>query len=136
MSGLTDLAQLIASMDPVLEPGAYVFISRPGAAYGDGAELEPVASFAEAEGLTLVVPQRHADAHGLTYDGVFRRITLRVHSSLAAVGLTAAVAGALTERGISANVIAAAYHDHVFVPEGRAEEARDVLLALASSGTG
>lgn len=132
MSGITDLPTLLASLRPALGGGEFVFVTRPGASYGDGAELAPVAAFTEAEGLTLVVPRDRAEARGEPYDGVFRRITLRVHSSLAAVGLTAAVAGALTEHGISANVIAAFHHDHVFVPAERAEDALDVLTALPS----
>ena len=133
MSGITDLPVLVSSMRPTLGTGEFVFVSRPGASYGDGAELSPVAAFAEDEGLTLVVPRVHADVCGEAYDGVFRMVTLRVHSSLAAVGLTAAVAAALTEHGISANVVAAYYHDHVFVPAERADEAVHVLSALARS---
>jgi hypothetical protein len=53
-----------------------------------------------------------------------------VHSSLEAVGLTAAVAGALTAAGISANVVAAFHHDHVFVPADRAEAAMAQLDLL------
>jgi len=120
-------------MRPALGTGEFVFVSQPGASYGDGAELSPVAAFAEDEGLTLVIPRTLADARGVAYDGVFRVVTLQVHSSLAAVGLTAAVATALTEHGISANVVAAYYHDHVFVPAERAEEAAQVLRALARS---
>ncbi len=120
-------------MRPTLGAGEFVFVSRPGASYGAGEELSPVAAVAEDEGLTLVVPRVHADAFAEPYDGVFRMITLRVHSSLAAVGLTAAVAAALTEHGISANVVAAYYHDHVFVPADRADEAVHVLSALARS---
>ncbi|WP_036823971.1 ACT domain-containing protein, partial [Photobacterium sanctipauli] len=63
---------------------------------------------------------------------VFKGITLTVHSSLEAVGLTAAVATRLAEYSISANVVAAYYHDHVFVPVNRAEEA---LQALATMNT-
>lgn len=48
---------------------------------------------------------------------IFKCITLKVHSSLEAVGLTAAVSNKLAERGISANVIAAYYHDHIEVSE-------------------
>ncbi|MEM9665772.1 MAG: ACT domain-containing protein, partial [Bacteroidota bacterium] len=83
MPGLTDLPTLLTSMQPTLREGAFVFLSMPGAAYGEGEALAPVASFAEDEGLTLVVPKDQADTHGHTYDGVFRAITLHVHSSLA-----------------------------------------------------
>lgn len=74
-------------MRPTLGSEELVFVSRPGASYGDGAELSPVASFAEDKGLTLVVPKQRADAHGGAHDGVFKAVTLRVHSSLAPVCL-------------------------------------------------
>jgi hypothetical protein len=67
---------------------------------------------------------------GLPPAPVFRRIALGVQSSLEAVGLTAAVAGALARQGISANMVAAFHHDHVFVPADRAEEALACLLDL------
>ncbi len=86
-----------------------------------------MASFREAEGLTLLVTKEDADKAGFNYESVFRGITLTVHSSLEAVGLTAAVSGKLAEEGISANMIAAYYHDHIFVP---AEEADAALSAL------
>jgi hypothetical protein len=75
--------------------------------------------------------QEIADAHALSYDGIFRRITLQVHSSLSAVGLTAAVSGQLAKAGISANVIAASHHDHIFVPSADTDRA---MLALAALG--
>ena len=93
--------------------------------------LKPLASFSEAEGLSLLISQGRADAEGLDYQGVFKGITLRVHSSLDAVGLTAAVSYCLAGRGIPANVIAARYHDHVFVPQDKATEALEHLQALA-----
>ena len=55
-------------------------------------------------------------------------ITLTVHSDLQAVGLTAAVAEVLTKASISCNVVAAAFHDHIFVP---ADRAADALAELA-----
>ena len=61
-----------------------------------------------------------------------RQVTLGVFSALDGVGLTAAVAGALAERGIACNVVAALRHDHAFVPEARAEEAVEALRALLS----
>lgn len=130
MTAITDLDALLAGMEPVLCVAAYVFVTLPEAAYGDGAELEPLGCFQEAEGLTLIVPQAKADAAGIAYDGVYRAITLRVHSSLSAVGLTAAVAASLTEHAISANVVAAFYHDHIFVPAERAAEALAALNTL------
>ena len=69
-----------------------------------------------------------ADSFDLPYDGIFRCITLGVHSSLEAVGLTAAVAGKLAAHGIAANVIAAYFHDHVFVQANLADRAIGLLL--------
>ena len=88
-------------------------------------------TFAEAEGTTLVVERRAAEAAGLAAAFPCRRITLRVHSALEAVGLTARVATALAAAGIPANIVAAFHHDHLFVPEARADEALEVLRALA-----
>ncbi len=127
MAGETDLRKLLASLSPRLMDGDFVFCTLPGAKYGDFAELTPVASFREDEGVTLLLPKANADEAGLSYESTFKGITLEVHSSLAAVGLTAAVSGKLAERGISANVIAAYYHDHVFV---QAEEADAAISAL------
>ncbi len=130
MSGISDLDELLASMAPSLKPGEFVFLNFPGCHYGDHATLQPVASFVEDEGLTLVVPKDQAETLNLKVTETFRMITLNVHSSLTAVGLTAAFAEALTEQGISANVIAAYYHDHVFVQAGRASDALNTLKAL------
>ena len=133
MAAVSDLDTLLASMRPVLSDDAFVFVCLPEARYGDEAQLRPVAAMREDEGLTLVLSQARADAAGLSDDATFHRLTLQVHSSLNAVGLTAAVATALAERGISANVVAAYYHDHVFVPSERAREALETLEQLAAS---
>jgi hypothetical protein len=47
--------------------------------------------------------------------------------------MMAAIAGALTEAGISCNAVAAYHHDHLFVPWPRARDAMDVLHALTGS---
>ena len=133
MGSPTDLPTLLAALQPVLDGGPFVFVSLPGASYGDGVAYEPVAAIHEAEGLTLILSQARAEAAALAFEGTFHRITLQVHSSLAAIGLSAAVAGALAEKGISANIVAAYHHDQVFVPEERAEEALAVLVALSKS---
>ena len=126
MSGITDLSQLLASMKPELIKEEFVFCTVSGQ-LSQYLVLKPVATFLEAEGLTLVLTKHKADEAGLEYEGFFRQITLMIHSSLEAVGLTAAVSTKLATRGISANVIAAYYHDHIFVS---AEKAELALLAL------
>lgn len=128
MAGEKNLEKLLVSMSPVLVKGEYVFCTLKNSKYGDYADARPIASFEEAEGLTLVLPKEAADRFDLSYDGIFRCITLAVHSSLEAVGLTAAVAGKLADHGIAANMIAAYFHDHVFVQANLAEQVIGLLL--------
>ncbi len=132
-SGETDIQRLLKTMSPELNETEYVFLSFKNASYGDHADLQPIASFVESEGLTLVVPKHNAEKQALTYQGVFKCITLQVHSSLEAVGLTAAFSDKLTRCGISANVIAGFYHDHIFVAATDAENAVIALRELAGS---
>ncbi len=131
MAGETNLQKLLQTMSPVITPGEFVFCSFENAAYGEHANLQPIAAFAEAEGLTLVVPKQNADAHGIDYESIFSCITLKVHSSLDAVGLTAAFATKLTEHNISANVIAGFFHDHIFVPQELAGRATSAIEELS-----
>ena len=127
MAGEKNLEYLLRSMSPELIKGDFAFCTVKNSKYGDYAETRPVASFAEAEGLTLVLLKESAENFGLSYEGVFKCITLGVHSSLQAVGLTAAVAGKLAEHGIAANMIAAYFHDHVFVQSELADRAIGIL---------
>ena len=129
MSGITDLKTLLREMRPDLRAGEYVYCSVPADAPG-WLSLKPMGFFREDEGLTLIVEKTQADKAGLSYGPVMRCITLTVHSALEAVGLTAAVAVALTRHGISANVVAAYHHDHIFVP---ADDAERALAALAEA---
>lgn len=130
MVAITDLDLLLKSMSPKLLDPTYVFCSVQGPA-ADYLALEPLAIFREDEGLTLVLERQRALQAGLPFEGEFRQITLSVHSSLDAVGLTAAVSGQLAGQGISANVIAAFYHDHIFVPQQKAAAAMEALQALS-----
>lgn len=130
MAGEKNLDKLLSTMSPALMAGEFVFCTFEKSRYGDHAELEPVAAVTEAEGLTLVVPKAKADQHGLEYNSVFRGVTLKVHSSLEAVGLTAAFSRKLTEHGISANVIAGYFHDHIFVQNEHAEKAIAAISEL------
>jgi hypothetical protein len=124
--GETNLSKLLGSMSSVLMPDEYVFCSVHGES-GDFHQLSPLATYREVEGLTLVVTKEAAIANKLPFESVFRGITLTIHSSLDAVGLTAAVSTKLAEKGISANVIAAYYHDHIFVQAEKAALAIDAL---------
>jgi len=127
MTGEKNLETLLATLSPLLNDGEYVFCSFKNAVYGDHLDLKPIASFSESKGLTLIIPKFEADERGLTYNGVFKGITLSVHSSLEAVGLTAAFSKKLTEHGVSANVVAGYYHDHIFV---KTEQAEKAIVAL------
>ncbi|QEY24051.1 ACT domain-containing protein [Neisseria animalis] len=127
---IRDLDVLISTMQPELHEGVYCFATVNAAAAAQLSAAEIVASIVEAEGLSVVVREETALKHGLSADFRAARITLTVHSDLAAVGLTAAFAAALGQAGISCNVVAGNCHDHIFVPYDTAEQAMGVLRAL------
>ncbi|CDT89133.1 MULTISPECIES: ACT domain-containing protein [Vibrio] len=131
MSGITDLDELLSSMSPKLVDAEFVFCTVSGS-LRDYIELNPVATFIESEGLTLVIEKAVAEKTGLSFEGSYSQITLTVHSSLEAVGLTAAVANKLASKDISANVIAAYYHDHIFVQTSKAEAAVSALKEFSA----
>ena len=109
-----------------------MFCNLKDADYRALSHTNPLASFAEPEGLTLVITRESADREGLAYEGSFRCISLQVQSSLDAVGLTAAVTGELAAHGISANMIAGYHHDHVFVLSRHADLALSLLESMSS----
>lgn len=127
-----DLRRLLAEMEPRLLPEEFVFCTAANGENEALADLPALATFREEEGLSLVLERTIAEGHGFPCGPVMRCISLTVHSALDAVGLTAAIASRLARRGISANVIAAYFHDHVFVPAARAEEAVEVLRELSA----
>jgi uncharacterized protein len=115
-------------LDPVLNPGTFVFVSLP-----PDAMIEPklvIASIQEPEGLTVVMLETDARERGLQVLYRCAWITLSLNSDLEAVGLTATFASALAKAGISCNVVAGAYHDHIFVPVHQAEAAISELRCL------
>lgn len=131
MAGETNLKILLKSMKPNVIDGEFVFITFKDGQYGEHADLHPIAMFCENEGMTLVIPKASAEKEGLSFDSVFSCITLNVYSSLEAVGLTAAFSNKLADNGISANVIAGYYHDHIFVQIDTADKALKVLQEFA-----
>ena len=130
MSGETDLRKLLASMTPELYPEVHVFATLPpDAILPEGAE--PVMRFVEREGTTLILAESQAKAAGLAGTFRCRMITLNIHSSLEAVGFLAAITTRLASAGMGVNPVSAFYHDHLFVPAERAEEAMILLRGLA-----
>jgi hypothetical protein len=132
MSGETDLTTLLRTLTPVRQPGTYVFCT---VASLHGLDVrESIGQFREPEGITLILPQATADHLRLPYAYEAAWLTLAVHSSLEAVGLTAAFAQALAAAQVSCNVVAAYYHDHIFVATRDADKALQVLQRLAATG--
>ena len=130
MNGETDLQKLIASINPCLNMGSYVFCT---------VKVLPtcldnlVLFFRESEGFTIVCTSEFANINQWDYCGIFSWLTLEVHSSLEAVGLTASFSKVLAENNISCNVVAGFYHDHIFVPEHQASEAKSILEQLSKN---
>jgi hypothetical protein len=125
MEGEKDLNKLLKSMKPILNEGEYVFctIKEIGKIDLDSILL----LFKEEEGLTVILEKNVADSLSLDYSFIASWITLTVHSSLEAVGLTAAFSKALSDEKISCNVVAAFYHDHIFVDKDDSSRAMTIL---------
>ena len=129
MTGERNLKELLSTLSPSINFGTYVFATVVDP---DQAVLaEAIATVREREGVTLVLEKGRADELRMDYNFVSKWITLQVHSSLEAVGLTHAVSGALTESDIPANVVAGHYHDHIFVPVSKVDAAVRCRQCLA-----
>ncbi|MFK8051865.1 MAG: ACT domain-containing protein [Woeseiaceae bacterium] len=132
MSGETDLNALLRGLSPVLDPTNYVFVSvsnAEAAKYSDQAIMR----FNEDEGVTVLLPVDESFPEKFTGKDRFSKITLKIHSSLHAVGLTAAVSDVLARQQIPANMVAGFYHDHLFVPVAKATTAIEALQSIAQS---
>ncbi|WP_299318283.1 ACT domain-containing protein [uncultured Maribacter sp.] len=125
MAGETDLSILLKSLKPSLNEGSYVFLTLKDIQQISRSAI--LFEFKEREGITIILEKEKADALKLKYEFVASWITLNVHSALDAVGLTAAVSTALTKQNISCNVVAAYYHDHIFVATKDTQKAMEVL---------
>ncbi len=130
MTGETNLNTLLKTMKPKLNMGEFVFCSAKNLSTVD--INEALLIFKEEEAITIIIKKETADKLKLDYSFISSWITLTVHSSLEAVGLTAAFSKALSEKNISCNVVAAFYHDHIFVDIKDAEKAMRVLTKLSS----
>jgi uncharacterized protein len=128
-AGEINLKKLLQGLNPHHNPGDYVFCVVENLAKINPDDI--IMLFRENEGITVILKKETADRLKLPYSYISAWITLTVHSSLAAVGLTAAFSKALAEKGISCNVVAAYYHDHIFVDKKDAAEAMKILNELS-----
>ena len=130
VAGERNLNALLKDMKPEMQPGIFVFCTIPP---NDSvpAAVNPLLTFREQEGTTLVIQREEAEAAGLRYAFASRMITLTVHSALDAVGFLAAITAHLAEAGISANAVSAFHHDHLFVPADRADDAMAALREMS-----
>lgn len=129
MTGERDLKRLIEGMRPMLDPRDWAYALAPAGTVVP----EAWATIREAEGVTVIAPWSDLQGRGWPLSGPWARITLTIHSSLDAVGLTAAVSHALAQAGIPANLIAGWHHDHIFLPRDQAAGAMTALQVLAGT---
>lgn len=131
MSSEIDLSELLRKMNPYLNEGDYVFCAVENL---NNISLNDILfHFKEKEAFTIVLKKEYADKMNFSYSYIAAWVTLTVHSSLEAVGLTAAFASALAKNNISCNTVAAFYHDHIFVNKNDAEKAMKVLVDLSEN---
>ena len=129
MSGELNLQALFETLQATLVDGVYVFITLPKD--NVPANIKPRMRFEEAEGTTLIMLKSEAEAAKLAYEFPCRMITLDVHSSLEAVGFIAHIATQLAKHDMGVNPVSGFYHDHLFVPEGREQDALKILKQIA-----
>jgi hypothetical protein len=128
MTGERDLATLLRTLRPELTPDIFVFCTMP---LDDRLppDIEPILSFREDEGITVILTLQQAEAARLPFIYPCRKITLKVHSSLEAIGMMASITTRLAEKGISVNPVSGYYHDHLFVPADKADLAMQTLMS-------
>lgn len=130
MSGEKNLEILLSSMTGTLVDDVFVFVTLKDKPLP--ANIRPRLMFEEEEGTTYILRKQDAEAEGIAYEFPSRMITLNIHSSLEAVGFMARIATALAKENMGVNPVAAFFHDHIFVPDGREQDALRVLSEISA----
>ncbi|MGA2295010.1 MAG: ACT domain-containing protein [Acidimicrobiales bacterium] len=120
-----DLTTLLSTLTVSRRPGRYCIVDIRDIS----PDAEPAAIIHEDGGTTAIV--MFNEVLGTEPEFVAAWLTLDVHSDLAAVGLTAAVATCLAAEAIACNVLAGRVHDHLLVAERDAPRAIAALNDLA-----
>ena len=124
-TGETDLKKLLKTLKPVHNKGDFVFSIVDDLSKINFHDI--IMMFKENEGYTIITKKKLADSLNLPYTFIASWITLTVHSSLSAVGLTAAFSKKLADHDISCNVVAGYHHDHIFVNKKDKDKAIGIL---------
>lgn len=129
--GISDLKTLLKSMSPKLAKDEFVFCIISETRFSE-LKITPLLMFKEEEGITLILKREIAEINSLAYSRIWSWIKLRVHSDLSAVGFLAVISDKFAKNGISVNVVSAYYHDHLFVPIEKSDQAMSLLEELAA----
>lgn len=130
-----DLSKLLASLSVLKRDGVWRFetIDKDEASWAELINLRDVREiamlFQEAEGLTVIT----AATETTPQDNRWVWLELSVFSDLQAVGFLAKVAAALSAADVPCNAVAAFHHDHIFVPEHKADAAIAAIKALRTA---
>lgn len=130
----SDLSKLLGTLSVTRRDGVWRFetIDKDEASWAELVSLRDVRDiamlFQEREGLSVITSAEASTPE----DNRWVWLELSVYSDLQAVGFLAQVAAALTEADVPCNAIAAYHHDHIFVPEGKADAAIRAIEALRS----
>lgn len=131
MSGQTNLNDVLKSLDISCDGIEYGFANIKADGFPQSADI--IGTFSEKEGLTIIASVIYLRENNIQFDGPYAKLTIEVHTSLQLVGLTAVLSKQLAENGISANVVAAYYHDHIFVQYEHRQKAIELLYKLKDS---
>ena len=128
MTGQTNLPEVLKSLRVSCDNVEYGFATVKNQPIVPDNQV--LGTFREGEGITVFATKEYFEKNHIPHEGPYAKLTIEVHTSLELVGLTAVLATKLAENNISANVVAAYFHDHIFVQYGLRKNAINVIQHL------